>query len=37
MTPLAAANETIVGTTSDDIEVQESVRRIVKAIFNIKA
>ena len=36
MTPLDAANETIVGTTSDDIEVQEMVRRIVKAVFNIK-
>ena len=36
MTPLAAANETIVGTTSDDIEVQDIVRRIVKATFNIK-
>jgi len=36
MSPLDAANETIVGTTSDDVEVQEMVRRIVKAIFNVK-
>jgi nitric oxide reductase NorQ protein len=36
MTPLAAANETIVGTTSDDIEIQDTVKRIVKATFNIK-
>jgi nitric oxide reductase NorQ protein len=36
MTPLAAANETIVGTTSDDEEVQEMVRRVIKAVFNIK-
>lgn len=36
MTPLAAANETIVGTTSDDEEVQEMVRRVIKAVFNVK-
>jgi nitric oxide reductase NorQ protein len=36
MTPLQAANETIVGTTSDDTEIQEIVRRIVKAVFNVK-
>ncbi|MEM4704120.1 MAG: AAA family ATPase [Candidatus Bathyarchaeia archaeon] len=35
-TPLNAANETIVGTTSDDTEIQEIVRRIVKAVFNVK-
>lgn len=36
MTPLAAAIETIVGTTSDDEEVQEMVKRVIKASFNIK-
>jgi len=36
MTPLNAANETIVGTTSDDEEVQEMVRRVIKAAFNVK-
>lgn len=36
MTPLQAANETIVGTTSDDTEIQDIVRRIVKAVFSIK-
>jgi nitric oxide reductase NorQ protein len=36
MTPLAAATETIVGTTSDDEEVQEMVKRVIKATFNIK-
>jgi nitric oxide reductase NorQ protein len=36
MTPLAAAVETIVGTTSDDIEIQDIVKRIVKATFNVK-
>lgn len=36
MTPLNAANETIVGTTSDETEVQDIVRRIVKAVFNVK-
>ena len=36
MTPLTAANETIVGTTSDDEEVQEMVRRVIKSVFNVK-
>jgi hypothetical protein len=36
MTPLNAANETVIGTTSDDEEVQEMVRRVIKAVFNVK-
>ena len=36
MTPLNAAIETIVGTTSDDEEVQEMVKRVIKAAFNLK-
>jgi hypothetical protein len=36
MTPLNAATETIIGTTSDDEEVQEMVRRVIKAAFNVK-
>lgn len=31
--PIEAAVETIVGTTSDDIEVQTAVKRIVESIF----
>ncbi|RLI45477.1 AAA family ATPase [Candidatus Bathyarchaeota archaeon] len=31
--PLVAAEETIVGTTSDDAEIQDIVRRIVQATF----
>jgi nitric oxide reductase NorQ protein len=33
-TPLAAAEETIVAVTSDNIEVQDDVRRIIEAIFS---
>lgn len=33
-TPEEAAEETIIGTTSDDAEIQEMVRRIVHAIFS---
>lgn len=32
-TPLQAAEESIIGTTSDDIEIQEVVRRIIKSYF----
>lgn len=32
-TPLQAAEESIIGTTSDDIEIQEMVRRIIKSYF----
>jgi nitric oxide reductase NorQ protein len=31
--PLQAAEESIIGTTSDDMEVQETVRRIIKSYF----
>jgi nitric oxide reductase NorQ protein len=31
--PVQAAEESIIGTTSDDIEVQEAVRRIIKSYF----
>ncbi len=34
--PLEAANETIVGTTSDDIEIQEMVRRVIRSAFGIR-
>jgi len=33
-TPLVAAEETIIGTTSDDKEIQDMVRRIVQASFS---
>jgi len=32
--PLGAAEETIVGTTSDDKEIQDIVRRVVQASFS---
>ena len=32
-TPQEAAEETIVGTTSDDVEIQEAVRRVVYSVF----
>ncbi|RLI12516.1 AAA family ATPase [Candidatus Bathyarchaeota archaeon] len=32
--PLQAAEESIVGTTSDDPEIQESVRRVIKRFFS---
>jgi len=32
--PLEAAEESIVGTTSDDVEIQETVRRIIKRFFS---
>jgi len=32
-TPLEAAEESIIGTTSDDVEIQEVVRRIIKSYF----
>jgi len=35
-TPQKAAEETIVGTTSDDVEIQEMVRRVVNAVFGSK-
>lgn len=35
-TPQEAANETIVGTTSDDTEVQEMVRRVIDSFFSRK-
>jgi nitric oxide reductase NorQ protein len=31
--PIEAAGETIVGTTSDDVEIQAAVKRIVESIF----
>jgi len=31
--PIQAAEESIIGTTSDDMEVQETVRRIIKSYF----
>jgi len=31
--PLEAADETIVGTTSDDFEIQEMVRRVIRSFF----
>jgi len=31
--PIEAAGETIVGTTSDDVEIQAAVKHIVEAIF----
>jgi nitric oxide reductase NorQ protein len=33
-TPLEAAEETIIGLTSDNVEVQADVRRIIEATFN---
>jgi len=33
-TPMAAAEETIIGLTSDNIEVQADVKRILEAVFN---
>lgn len=35
-TPQKAAEETIVGTTSDDVEIQGMVRRVVQAVFTSK-
>ncbi len=35
-TPQKAAEETIVGTTSDDVEIQGMVRRVVQAVFSSK-
>ncbi len=35
-TPQKAAEETVIGTTSDDIEIQDMVRRVVQAVFGIK-
>jgi nitric oxide reductase NorQ protein len=35
-TPQKAAEETIIGTTSDDIEIQDMVRRVVQAVFGTK-
>jgi nitric oxide reductase NorQ protein len=32
--PLEAAEESIIGTTSDDIEIQEAVRRVIKTYFS---
>jgi len=32
-TPLEAAEESIIGTTSDDVEIQEAVRQIIKSYF----
>jgi len=32
--PIEAAVETIVGTTSDDVEIQAAVKRIVESIFS---
>lgn len=34
VTPIEAAVEKIVGTTSDDVEVQAVVKRIVESIFS---
>ena len=34
--PIEAAGETIVGTTSDDVEIQAAVRRIVESSFGSK-
>jgi len=31
--PIEAAGETIVGTTSDDVEIQAAVRRVVESVF----
>ena len=33
--PLEAADETIVGTTSDDVEIQEMVRRVIRSAFGV--
>jgi nitric oxide reductase NorQ protein len=33
-TPMVAAEETIIGLTSDSPEVQSDVRRILEAVFN---
>ena len=33
MTPMDAAEETIIGLTSDNVEVQSDVRRILEAVF----
>ena len=33
MTPMEAAEETIIGLTSDNVEVQADVRRILEAVF----
>ena len=35
-TPQIAAEETIIGTTSDDVEIQDMVRRVVQATFSTK-
>jgi hypothetical protein len=32
-TPMGAAEETIVGLTSDNVEVQSDVRQILEAVF----
>jgi len=32
--PITAANESIVGTTSDDLEIQDTVRRIITTYFS---
>ena len=34
LTPKAAAEETIIGTTSDNVEIQEIVRRIIHSHFS---
>jgi hypothetical protein len=34
MNPVPAAEETIIALTSDNVEVQADVRRIVEAVFN---
>jgi len=35
-TPQKAAEETIIGTTSDDFEIQDMVRRVVHGVFGTK-
>lgn len=32
--PITAANESIIGTTSDDLEIQDTVRRIITTFFS---
>jgi len=32
--PITAANESIIGTTSDDLEIQDTVRRIISTYFS---
>jgi hypothetical protein len=34
--PLKTAEETIIGMTSDDVEIQDIVRRVIHSVFGSK-